>query len=336
MADNLNETALDVMDAAKLINERFPEEEVSEEVETEVTDEVMEESEPEEEETQTEEVEAAPISNLEELAAALGVEVADLTTSIKHKFKANGEEVEATLGELVAGYQKDADYRRKTNELAEARRAIETQVNQERQLYQQNARAQAHYFDSVEEMMTGAINSAQMEQLKATNPGMWAVKRQEFADRIAQVQEFRRTAAEDYRQVEMQASQQQQRSFSELVERERKALTTAIPDWNDEMRVKIAQAAKSYGYTEAEIDQAVDHRQIRMALDAMRYHELKGKADAATAKVREAPKMLKPTKQTVPMNVETKNMLAARKRFQTSGNVDDAAALIQQRLNKRR
>ena len=47
----------------------------------------------------------------------------------KYEIKVNGKPVEVTLDELMSGYQRDADYRRKTMELADERRLLEEEVN---------------------------------------------------------------------------------------------------------------------------------------------------------------------------------------------------------------
>ena len=42
--------------------------------------------------------------------------------------KAAGEEREVTLQELIEGYQKGTDYHKKTNQLAEQRKAVEAEI----------------------------------------------------------------------------------------------------------------------------------------------------------------------------------------------------------------
>ena len=56
------------------------------------------------------------------------------------KVKVDGEEVEVTLDELKSGYSRTKDYTRKTQELAEQRKAFEaeaTAIREERQVYGQ-------------------------------------------------------------------------------------------------------------------------------------------------------------------------------------------------------
>ena len=83
--------------------------------------EVSEEDEPESEEEEEEEGE-------------------DQTETSLYTIKIDGKDTDVTLDELKSGYQKDSDYRKKTTELAEQRKAFEGQaqaIHAERQQYAQ-------------------------------------------------------------------------------------------------------------------------------------------------------------------------------------------------------
>lgn len=58
----------------------------------------------------------------------------------RYKVKANGEEIEVPLDELIRGYSRQADYTRKTSELARTRQAIELQRAQSAERLQMMAR----------------------------------------------------------------------------------------------------------------------------------------------------------------------------------------------------
>ena len=68
------------------------------------------------------------------------VEEEDQTDTPLYTVKVDGKAVDVTLEELQAGYLKESDYRQKTGEIAEQRRAIEQQaqaIQQERNQYAQ-------------------------------------------------------------------------------------------------------------------------------------------------------------------------------------------------------
>lgn len=75
------------------------------------------------------------ITTLAQLADALEVDEKFLA-ELQHTFKADGSDVTVQLGELTAGYQRDANYRRQTQELAETRRTLEADYAQRGQHFE--------------------------------------------------------------------------------------------------------------------------------------------------------------------------------------------------------
>ena len=82
----------------------------------------------------TQEVQQQPTEQLEEKVQesvdeeeALEENAIEEQTTDYHQVKVNGEVIEVDLEELKAGYQKDADYRRKTEEVALEKRELLTE-----------------------------------------------------------------------------------------------------------------------------------------------------------------------------------------------------------------
>jgi len=92
----------------------------------------------------------------------------------RYKVKASGEEVEVELDELIKGYQQGADYTKKSQALAEQRKALEAErqhleyVKQERQAYAQKLQA----LDSFLSQQNQGVN---LDVLKETDPIGYAV-----------------------------------------------------------------------------------------------------------------------------------------------------------------
>jgi hypothetical protein len=92
----------------------------------------------------------------------------------RYKVKASGEEVEVELDELIKGYQQGTDYTKKSQALAEQRKAIEAErshleyVKQERQAYAQKLQA-------LDSFLTQQHQGVDLEVLKETDPIGYAV-----------------------------------------------------------------------------------------------------------------------------------------------------------------
>lgn len=336
---------LDTHSAAEMIAKRLEEsaadqpeaesvEEVSDEVEEVEAEADIEEAEEAEADDEGEGSEEASIATLAELAEAMGVDISALT-GIRHTFRANGEDIEASLEELVSGYQKDADYTRKTQELAERRKQSEQEIASHRQMYETAAQQMADYLNQVETVLVGTLDSAEMEALRASNPQEWMVRRTDFQDRLQAVQNFRQQSAQTWERQRHMLEQQQVQQLQEYRARELEALRSAIPEWSDELGGALRDfAGKQYGFTPDEVNAVMDHRYFRLAVDAQKYHELKAKTDAAVKKVQKAPQMQKPSKTAKPMSVSTRKMLDARKKLKASGSLDDAAEALAAQLQR--
>ena len=97
--------------------------------ETELVSQLQEETEEVEEEVVEEEniLESAEETELEE-EVEVEEEVVEIETPSTYTIKVDGEEHEVTLDELRNGYQRQADYTRKSQSLAEQRKAYESNL----------------------------------------------------------------------------------------------------------------------------------------------------------------------------------------------------------------
>ena len=177
-------------------------EEVSEEVtETESDDEevIQEETEEESEEVDEpeEETQQEKFERLTEIAEALEMSPEEFAASIKTSVKVNGEEMEVSLAELQKGYQMESDYRQKTAALAEQRKAFEEQTQAKLQEISQNVEQSTSIVDMIEQQIVNEYEGIDWNALRAQSPADYAAARQDYADRLQQVQGMREQA-QDY------------------------------------------------------------------------------------------------------------------------------------------
>ena len=75
-----------------------------------------------------------------------------------------------------------------------------------------------------------------------------------------------------------------------------------------------------------------DHRYVRMAWEAMQYRKQLANADKTVKAVKKAPKALTPGKRITPKQTDQKQVKALRGQLRKSGNIKDAAALLEKIL----
>ena len=88
--------------------------------------------------------------------------------------KVAGQEFEVTLDELRNGYSRDADYRRKTEELSNDRKNFHSQSEKQRQDYSQKLKEVNELMSVAQEQINSEISSADLEALYDEDPAQAA------------------------------------------------------------------------------------------------------------------------------------------------------------------
>ncbi len=253
----------------------------------------------------------------------------EVEESPRYRVKAAGEEREVTIDELIKNYQLGFDYTKKTTEVAEQRRALETEkaaiaeAKQLREQYAQRLQMLEQFLDTPEE---------DFEQLKDTDPIGYAVKVAEQTQREKQLQAAR---AEQQRLAQMQQAEQAQALQAHLAS-EAEKIASIIPDYADKekglkVRQDIREYAKSIGWSDQELASVYDSRAVLSLYEGMQYRKLMQNKPSVTKKVNEAPKMVKPGTSKAQAS-EREQIKKQKARLRESGRVQDAAALFEQFL----
>lgn len=298
----------------------------------ETGEQVVEQEASETQEAGTQEQQTPEFNSLEELAEALEMPLDDFLGKIKGRVKVNGEEKEVTLADLRKGYQMESDYRLKTHELAETRKSFEAEREQvATELSRQYQEAQ-HLTGMLEQQLIGDFNSIDWNQLRAENPAEYAAKRQEFNERMAQVQGIKQNVGYQLQRQAEEAAQKQAFDLQHILQQEAQKLTEVIPEFKDaskaqEVKGKIKTFLRDYGFSDQEIGGIYDHRYVKILHDAMAYRDLKSKGVETRNKVTIAPKLAKPGS-TDKNSSKNRAVQELRSRLRKSGRVEDAASLI--------
>lgn len=248
-----------------------------------------------------------------------------------YKVKVGKEEMEVPLDELLKGYSRTSDYTRKTQEVAEARKAVEA----ERQKIEEAARLRDTYaqrLQVIEQMLSQGEKGEDLAALKESDPIGYAVKIAEQTEREKQLAAVR---AEQQRIAQQQQAEQSQRLQAHL-QAEALKLQEAIPEMADPakgqaIKTDIRNYAKKIGFSDEELAQVYDSRAVTALYKAMQFDKLtQGKADAVK-KVAQAPRMMRPGTFT-PEARESSEAKKLRERLRQSGKKNDAARIFERLL----
>lgn len=248
-----------------------------------------------------------------------------------YKVKVGKEEMDVPLDELLKGYSRTSDYTRKTQEVAEARKAVEA----ERQKIEEAARLRDTYaqrLQVIEQMLSQGEKGEDLAALKESDPIGYAVKVAEQTEREKQLAAVR---AEQQRIAQQQQAEQSQRLQAHL-QAEALKLQEAIPEMSDPaksqaIKTDIRNYAKKIGFSDEELAQVYDSRAVTALYKAMQFDKLtQGKADAVK-KVAQAPRMMRPGTFT-PEARESSEAKKLREQLRRSGKKNDAARIFERLL----
>jgi preprotein translocase subunit SecD len=192
-----------------------------------------------------------------------------------HTVKVDGEEMQVTLDEALKGYQRDADYRKKTMTLAEERKTVQADKDRIGSL-----------INSVDSFIKSEQESIDWDALKQDNPEQYIAKRE---------------ALQEAEQVKQAAIAEQQQNYQETVSRETAALVEAMGGndvWSQDQRntdLKLAgEYLKEKGVSDKDIESITDHRLWTIIFDAAKAQKFKTTEAKVREQVRKAPKSVKP------------------------------------------
>ena len=249
----------------------------------------------------------------------------------KYRVKVSGEEVEVSLDELLNGYSRTADYQKKTQSLAEQRKAVEA----ERVKIDEAAKTRETYaqrLQVIEQLLQQQDQGQDLASLKSEDPIAYAVAMAEKMERDKQLQAV---------QMERQRVQQEQQSHQQIqlqkhIQAEQAKLVEAIPEFKDDVKAEVIRRdirnyAKAQGFTDQELSQVYDSRAVLALYKAAQYDKLMAGKGVTSKKVANAPKTIRPGTSN-PQSSENETAKKDRAALRQSGNKKDAARLFERFL----
>tara|TARA_A100000171_G_scaffold27972_1_gene26072 strand:+ start:861 stop:1877 length:1017 start_codon:yes stop_codon:yes gene_type:complete len=244
----------------------------------------------------------------------------------------NGQKQQVTLDELMKGYSRESDYTKKTMELSDKRKEIDSlQSNLAKEL-EAVKNSRSHYAEQLDEF-SKQLGSKQedinWDQLYQEDPAEYVRKKAE-SDRNKEL--LQKAQAEQQRLQEEQRLEQQ-KVYDEYIAKERKLLEEKLPIYkNKEKREQFVNNLKVYakenGYTDQELAMMVDHRAVLMLADAYKYDQLK-KTKLSGKKVNNPPKIVRPNASNVNESSEKEVKHNNRmKRLKKTGSIRDAQSVL--------
>ena len=238
--------------------------------------------------------------------------------------KIDGEEHSVNLEELKRGYSGQSYINTQMQKVAESRKETEQVFAA---LSQERAQVQA----ALQMLADGTFAhppQAPNEELFNTDPMAYMEQQLQFQKDQQQFQE-----KVGYMQQQAQANQETHNQARQAyLAQEVEMLKGFHPELFDEQKgpeVKqqlVTQASENYGFSPEEINGVMDHRHMRVLMDAIAYRQLNSDAGRKQVEQKVQAKQVRSTKRKV--NAESAQRQKQRDRLKQTGNIEDAIGLL--------
>ncbi len=231
-----------------------------------------------------------------------------------------------SLGELQKGNLRQADYTRKTQEVANVKRELE-QKDQQITGVAQNLIQHGKVLEQLFAQTMPQRPTAQMAQEDPFGYQQAQALFFEHQERLQAAQQF----------VQQAAQQEEQRKSLEQQEKLQKAANELL-SWNPDLAdinkrrafgEKLAASTAAYGFTLEDLNQITDVRVIKALADAAKYQELQKSKPKAVKKAQKAPPVTKPQQRQSEKGQMQRSKREQMKRLRKTGSLHDAAALLE-------
>ena len=234
----------------------------------------------------------------------------------------DGTDYEVTQDELIQGYQRNADYTRKTQELA-----VEKQQSSD--FVERSKKDVETKLARLDQLNQAAQSQLQQEYAQIDFEKLY----EEDPAEAARLEHKMRKKNEQLQQVQRQTQELQTQEFSKYLEEQQKQLSVKVPEMNhpekgSEFKKQMRNYLSSVGFNNQEIDSVYDHRYVLLVKDAMNYRNLQKAKPEIKKKAVNAPKVVKGgvSKSKGQQQAEVRRQQLSKLR--KTGKVADAAKLF--------
>lgn len=237
--------------------------------------------------------------------------------------KIDGEEQEVRLSELRNGYQRQADYTRKTQELARQRGEVE----QGQRSVQQQAVAYAQaYLQTADQLAALAPSEDDIKAAWGYDPQEAAALKEKRDSILQQAAQTRNLAVSLHRQQQEQLKQQMAEAGRKLPE--------LIPEWSDQnVRkqevISVAEYLVQQGLNPKDVEQTANPVAWAIARKAWQFDQLQKSTGAKEAK-QPAPKIRTARSPKPRLPAKRQQAARAKQQFNKAPTKDNAVAFLAQ------
>lgn len=245
----------------------------------------------------------------------------------------NGNNQKVNLTELMKGYSRESDYTKKTMDLSNQRKEVESMQENLKKEFDAVKSSRDQYATQLD-ILTNNLQQEEKvnwDQLYQEDPAEYVRKKAESDKR----KEALDNARQEQKRIQQEQQAEQEKVYNEYIANERKILSEKLPQYADknksaEFTRRLTNFAKESGYSDQEIAMMVDHRAVLLLADAYRYNQLK-KTKLADKKVNKTSKVVTSNASNIREDSEVNQNIDKRmSRLKKSGHLRDAQSVLKE------
>jgi hypothetical protein len=243
-----------------------------------------------------------------------------------HQVIVNGERIDVNLEELKAGYQKDADYRRKTEEIALQKRELKSEEDRLKNQYSTKMDDLNSLVVTLNAEINNDMNSKELDKL-------WEEDPTEAARVDRRIQKRKNTIQE----AQQRLREHQKSQFQEILRDEQRKLHLKHPEIADPIKgatvkTNIVNYLSSKGFSNEDVSNIVDSRYFDVIIDGMNFQKTKSAKPNLVSKKVKPTKFVKSGVKSTKEDMNNKSRLEQIKTLKRSGSPKDATDLLMKYL----
>jgi len=246
-----------------------------------------------------------------------------------YKVKVAGQELDVTLDELKNGYSRDADYRRKTEELSYDKKQFMSESEKQRQNYSSKLNEANQLLSVAQQQLQTEINSADLEKLYEEDP-----------TEAARIEHRLRRKQEKLNQAMEKTQSEQRKQFESFLSDQKKQLASKMPEFSDPTKAsQLASSMKTtlnnYGFNDQEISQVYDHRIVMLVNDAMKYRKMQNSKPNLAKKITKPGRVFSSGVKKDKAEINLTKRKEKLSRLKKTGNIKDATSIFLDMVNNK-
>ena len=253
----------------------------------------------------------------------------DSTEEPTYTVKVAGQEYNVTLDELRNGYSRDADYRRKTEDLAYDKKQFQTESEKQRQDYSTKLSELNQMMSVAQQQLNAEINSADLEKLYEEDP-----------TEAARIEHRLKKKQEKLNQAMQKTQSEQKKQFDGFLQDQQRKLVQKMPEFSNpekasQLKTSMKSTLNSYGFNDQEIAQVYDHRIVMLVNDAMKFRSMQKAKPNMAKKISKPGKVFSSGVKQSKADINLKTRKDKLSRLRKSGSTKDAASIFLDMINNK-